>query len=162
MAVPRPASNWSSSRKRSLRTVLVLPFVVQIFAVVSLTGYFSLRNGQRAVTQITSQLRNEISDRIQDKLADYTEQPHLINKINAEAVRRNTLRTESQSSEKYLWQQLQFLENITWLYFGSQADGAFVGVTERLKMNLMLLLMNRAISSRASFINSMIKAIALS
>ncbi len=95
-------STQTPSSKRSLRSILVVPFVLQIFAVVSLTGYFSLRNGQRAVNQVASQLRNEILDRIQDKLADYTEQPHLINKINAEAVRRGTLRTESSDSEKYL------------------------------------------------------------
>ncbi|MEO1390937.1 MAG: cache domain-containing protein [Cyanobacteria bacterium J06634_6] len=129
MAAQPPTSAQKPSKKRSLRSVLVVPFVVQIFAVVSLTGYFSLRNGQRAVNQVSSQLRSEISDRIQDKLADYTEQPHLINKINAEAVRRGTLTTQSLESEQYLWQQLQFLENITWLYFGSQPEGAFVGVT---------------------------------
>ena len=121
---------WHSlSARKSLRSVLVLPFVIQIFAVVGLTGYFSLRNSQRAVNDVAFQLRNEISDRIQDKLADYTKQPHLINKINADAVRRGTLRTQSRASEQYLWQQMQFLENTAWLYFGSQTDGAFVGVT---------------------------------
>ena len=75
----------ANTRKRSLRSVLVVPFVIQIFAVVGLTGYFSLRNGQRAVNDVASQLRNEISERIQDELADYAERPHLINQINADA-----------------------------------------------------------------------------
>ncbi|MEO1620055.1 MAG: cache domain-containing protein, partial [Cyanobacteria bacterium J06632_3] len=116
-------------KKRSLRAVLVVPFVVQIFAVVGLTGHFSLRNGQRAVNDVANQLRNEISDRIQDKLTDYVKQPRLINKINADAVRRGTLTTQNIESEQYLWQQIQFVENVAWLYFGSQEEGAFVGVT---------------------------------
>ncbi|MGB7249662.1 MAG: histidine kinase dimerization/phospho-acceptor domain-containing protein [Phormidesmis sp.] len=116
-------------RKRSLSTVLVIPFVIQIFAVVGLTGYFSLRNGQRAVNSVASQLRSEISQRIQDKLADYAERPHLLNKINADAVRRGTLKTQDQGSERYLWQQIQLIDNVAWLYFGSNAEGAFVGVT---------------------------------
>ncbi|MEM6869206.1 MAG: cache domain-containing protein, partial [Cyanobacteria bacterium P01_C01_bin.121] len=82
-----------------------------------------------AVNDVANQLRNEISDRIQDKLTDYAKQPQLINKINADAVRRATLTTQNIESEQYLWQQIQFVENVTWLYFGSQEEGAFVGVT---------------------------------
>jgi hypothetical protein len=32
-------------RRASLKFVLIVPFVLQIFAAVGLTGYFSLRNG---------------------------------------------------------------------------------------------------------------------
>ena len=118
-----------SSRKQALSSVLVIPFVAQIFTVVGLTGYFSLRNGQRAVNAVASQLRTETSQRIQSKLTDYTALPHLLNQVNAAAVRWGTLKTQSLRSERYLWQQIQFLDNITWLYFGSEAEGAFVGVT---------------------------------
>ena len=52
------------SGKLSLRSVLVLPFILQIFTAVGLTGYFSLQNGQRAVNDVASQLRLEISNRI--------------------------------------------------------------------------------------------------
>jgi signal transduction histidine kinase len=108
--------------------VLVIPFLVQIFAVVGLTGYLSLQHGQRAVNALASQLGRETSKRIQDKLADYTKLPHLLNQINADAVRRGSLTTQSLSSERYLWQQIQLLDNIAWLYFGSHTEGAFVGV----------------------------------
>lgn len=39
-----------------LRTVLVVPFVLQIFAAVGLTGYLSFRNGQQAVNEKTKVL----------------------------------------------------------------------------------------------------------
>lgn len=117
------------SPQRSLRSVLVVPLVVQIFAVVGLTGYFAWLNGQRAVNKVASQLSREISGRIQDKLEDSADRPHLLNQINADAVRRGTLATQNRDSERYLWQQIQFLDNIAWLYFGSEQEGAFVGVT---------------------------------
>ncbi len=126
---PTAKKSIATAGRRSLQTVLVIPFLVQIFAVVGLTGYFSLRNGQRAVNQVASQLRSEVSERIQDKLSDYAERPHLINQINADAVRRGTLSTQNTDSEQYLWHQNQVLDYITWLYFGSQAEGAFIGVT---------------------------------
>ncbi|NJO41002.1 MAG: HAMP domain-containing protein [Cyanobacteria bacterium CRU_2_1] len=118
-----------TSGKASLRSVLVIPFVLQIFVAVGLTGYFSLRNGQRAVNEVASQLRYEISNRIQERLEDHSEIPHLINQVNADAVRRGELKTEDLVSEHYLWQQIQFLDDVTWLYFGTETDGSFIGVT---------------------------------
>jgi signal transduction histidine kinase len=124
----------------SLRSALVYPFVLQIFLAVGLTGYISLRNGQRAVNEVASQLRQEISNRIQERLADHSEIPHLINQVNSDAVRRGELRTQDPDSERYLWQQIQYLEDVTWLYFGNAADGAFIGVTRTLEDDLQVVI----------------------
>lgn len=45
-----------------LPLVLVVPFVLQIFAAVSITGYLSFRNGQKAVSDLATDLE-EVSDR---------------------------------------------------------------------------------------------------
>ena len=45
-----------------LRLVLTVPFVLQIFATVSIVGYLSFRNGQKAVQDLASHLHGEISD----------------------------------------------------------------------------------------------------
>ncbi|WP_019508828.1 hypothetical protein [Pleurocapsa sp. PCC 7319] len=44
-----------------LRSVLVIPFVSQIFAVVGVTGYLSLRNGQKSVDDLVSHLRQKVN-----------------------------------------------------------------------------------------------------
>ncbi len=41
-----------------LRLVLTLPFVLQTFAVVSLVGYLSFRNGQKAVQELAGNLQS--------------------------------------------------------------------------------------------------------
>ncbi|MEO1402374.1 MAG: ATP-binding protein [Cyanobacteria bacterium J06635_1] len=117
-------------KKLPLRAVLVIPFILQIAAAVGLTGYFSLRNGQRAVNDVASQLRSEIANRIEERLADHAEIPHLLNQINAAAVRRGELRTQDALSELYLWEQIQYLDDITWLYLGGERSGSFLGVTQ--------------------------------
>ncbi|MBD2257813.1 ATP-binding protein [Pseudanabaena sp. FACHB-2040] len=116
--------------KVSLRSVLVIPFVLQIFVAVGLTGYVSLLNGQRAVNEVASQLRREVSERIRERLADHSNIPHLINQINADAVRRGDLRTQDAASEQYLWQQIQYLDDFTWIYFGDATSGSFIGITQ--------------------------------
>ncbi len=51
-----------------LRTLLIVPFVGQIFTTVGLTGYLSLRNGQKAVNCLAFRLQNEMSLRIDQHL----------------------------------------------------------------------------------------------
>ncbi|MEM8806236.1 MAG: ATP-binding protein [Cyanobacteria bacterium P01_G01_bin.38] len=118
------------AKKLPLRAVLVIPFILQIAAAVGLTGYFSLRNGQRAVNDLASQLRSEITHRIEERLIDHAEIPHLLNQINAAAVRRGELRTQDALSELYLWEQIQYLDDVTWLYVGGERSGSFLGVTQ--------------------------------
>mgnify|MGYP006281490433 CR=1 FL=1 len=47
-------------RKLPLTVILTVPFVVQILVIVSLIGYFSLRSGNKAVNNVTPQLREEL------------------------------------------------------------------------------------------------------
>ncbi|MFH7027385.1 MAG: hypothetical protein ACHBN1_18775 [Heteroscytonema crispum UTEX LB 1556] len=67
------ASRWINQvfAKVPLRAVLIVRFVLQIFAAVGLTGYISLRNGQKAVNDLASQLRSEVNSRIDQHLDAY-------------------------------------------------------------------------------------------
>ncbi|MDG2618162.1 hypothetical protein P7L53_18125 [Thermoleptolyngbya sichuanensis XZ-Cy5] len=56
-----PRARPSLARGLPLRSFLVLPFALQIFAAVGLTGWLSIRNGQRAVNDVASQLRIEVA-----------------------------------------------------------------------------------------------------
>jgi hypothetical protein len=56
------------SGKATLRTVIIVPFILQILGAVGLVAYLSFRNGQQAVNDVASQLRREISDRTSDAL----------------------------------------------------------------------------------------------
>ncbi|MEW6493923.1 MAG: cache domain-containing protein, partial [Cyanobacteriota bacterium] len=94
--------------KIPLRSVFVVPFILQIFAAVGLTGYLSFKNGEKAVHEVASQLQNEISDRIKQNLQAYLATPHQINQHNLDAVKLGLLNMQNlQPWEKYLWQQVQ-------------------------------------------------------
>ncbi|WP_228055927.1 adenylate/guanylate cyclase domain-containing protein [Lusitaniella coriacea] len=109
--------------KIPLRLVLVIPFVAQVIAAVGLVGYLSFRNGQRAVEDLATQLRTEITARIQERLNNYLEVPHLINQINVDDVTLSKLDLEDiPSLEKHFWQQIQRFETATYIYWGSEAE----------------------------------------
>ncbi|NEP59445.1 MAG: HAMP domain-containing protein, partial [Symploca sp. SIO2G7] len=74
-----------------LRQVLILPFVLQIFAVVGLVGYLSYRSGQQAVTDLANQLMEETGDRVKDSLESYFDLMASVNQNNATILQKNLL-----------------------------------------------------------------------
>jgi predicted PurR-regulated permease PerM len=94
------------SGKVPLRTVLIVPVVLQIVATVGIVGYLSFTNGQRAVEELASQLMNKVSDRIEQQLKHYLENPQVINQINAEAIQHGQINLQDPNSlTRQFWQQ---------------------------------------------------------
>lgn len=115
-------------KKLPLRAVLILPFVLQILGAVGLVGYLSFRNGQRAVNDLASQLRSELTARIQQQIQSYVETPFLINQINATAFAQGDIQVAQAQGEYLLWQQANTFPSTNLIYCGTEADGAFLGV----------------------------------
>jgi two-component system sensor histidine kinase ChiS len=112
-----------------LRLALTLPFVLQTFAVVSIVGYLSFKNGQKAVLELVDNLQSEISLRIQEHLTHYLDQPHTITKINASAAALGKLQPEDlQVTESYLWYQVRTFPSVRQIYVGTK-EGQFIGVS---------------------------------
>jgi len=96
-----------------LRTVLIVPFVLQIVAAVGLVGYLSWRNGQQAVNKLANQLMSEVSTRVEENLQNYLAIPHQINQEKLNAIKLGFLQMQNlQPWERYLWQQVQSHPNI--------------------------------------------------
>ena len=51
--------------------ILVVPFVLQLFAAVGLVGYPCFKNGQQAVNNLANQLMKQAGDRVDDRLDSY-------------------------------------------------------------------------------------------
>ncbi|MCU0536306.1 MAG: cache domain-containing protein [Hydrococcus sp. Prado102] len=114
--------------KLSLRTVLIVPFVLQILGTVGLVGYFSFRNGQQAVNDLASQLRSELTSRIEEKLRNYTEIPHAINRFNTNAFAKGEIDIVNAKGENRFWQQIKIFPATSLIYCGSQQNGEVFGV----------------------------------
>ncbi|RUT00557.1 hypothetical protein DSM106972_073280 [Dulcicalothrix desertica PCC 7102] len=113
-------------RSFSLTTVLSVPFVLQTFTAVLLVGYFSYHNGQMAVNNLATQMRSEISKRIDQKLDSYLETAHQVNKTNLQAVKLGMLDLNNfQKTGQYFWNQLQIFD-VSYINFGN-TKGEFIG-----------------------------------
>jgi PAS domain S-box-containing protein len=118
---------------------------------VGLTGWLSWQSGRQAVNDVAKQFRRQVGDRIKQKLTSYLETPHLINRINADAVRRGQLNVQDPISDRYLWQQLQLFKSVTWIYYGSQQNSAFTGITRSVKDKSLELVIQDQTSNNQSF-----------
>ncbi|MDX2212146.1 MAG: cache domain-containing protein [Oculatellaceae cyanobacterium bins.114] len=112
----------------SLQTVLTVPFVLQLVAVVGVVGYLSFKNGQAAVNDLASQLRQELTARILQQLEATVERPHVINQLNANLLLRNDLDILTGKGEYQFWQQAKVFPSTNLIYCGSERNGAFLGV----------------------------------
>lgn len=120
-----------------LRVILVVPFVLQIFAAVGLTGYFSLRNGQQAVNDLTSQVMHKHSELVGQHLDRYLAVPNQINQINIDAIELGLLDLQNLPiTGRYFWKQMQ-VYNVGYINFGN-LDGRFIGI-ERLNNGKFLI-----------------------
>ncbi|MEL6604844.1 MAG: response regulator [Cyanobacteria bacterium J06614_10] len=108
------------SKKTPLRLIVVVPFVLQICATVGLTGYLSLRNGQKAVNDLAGQLRSEASNRIDQHLDDYLVTARRVTRNNGAAFDLGLLNPqELDSLGQYFWRQMQWFP-IGYILYGSK------------------------------------------
>jgi hypothetical protein len=111
-------SSRLAQRPISLRLILVIPFVLQTFGAVGLTGYLSLRNGQRAVNDVASQLRREVSDRVDQHLDAYLAAPEKINQATVDAIQSGLLKIDDMPAiGRFAWGQTN-LYGVSYVNYG--------------------------------------------
>ena len=109
-----------------MQLVLIIPFVLQVFGIVSLVGYLSFRNGQKAVNDLANQLIDRNSDLVDQHLNAYLSIPQKLTEINANAIQLGLLDVgDRETAGKYFWQQMQAY-NLTFIGYGL-TTGAGVG-----------------------------------
>jgi signal transduction histidine kinase/CheY-like chemotaxis protein len=115
----------SKSTKIPLRAVLVVPFILQIFAAVGLTGYLSLRNGQKAVNELAARLETEVSQRVNQHLDSYASATRYLTQINGEQIDLELLDLENADQlAQFFFKQVKTY-NVGYILYGSPT-GEFI------------------------------------
>ena len=127
------SSKATFNPKLPLRSVLIIPFILQIFTAVGLVGWLSFRNGREAVNEVATQLRSEIAARVEQKVLSLLEVPHQINRINDSAMAQGYLNLDSPietsvRARRYFWRQIQEFDSISYNSYGNQ-EREFIGAS---------------------------------
>jgi signal transduction histidine kinase len=120
-----------------LRTVLIVPFVLQTIFAVGLVGYLSFKNGQQAINDLAIKLEEETSKRIQQKLDSYLSIPHQINQVNSRAIELGLLDLHNLEKMGKLFHSQMKTFKVGYINYGSPEE-EFIGV-ERLDEKKILL-----------------------
>ncbi|MEB3294927.1 MAG: ATP-binding protein [Synechococcales bacterium] len=138
LAISLATSSW---RRLSLRSLLILPFVLQICFFVGLTGYISLQNGQKAVNELVLRLQKEVSGRIEQHLASYLAAPRQLSQMNARAVSQGAIQyRDFDAVGNFLHHQVQLndigyigigLENGEYIASGRTPEGIAIDVLSK-------------------------------
>lgn len=141
IALPTQPSNSLFTRifgKVSLRTYVIVPFLLEIFIIVGIVGYLSFRNGQKAVNLLAYQLQNRVTAQVIEELENYLETPHLVNQINADSTKIGQLTLDNRSAiERHIWQQIRLFQSVNSIYLGTTA-GEVIGIDREDRERLVL------------------------
>ncbi|MGJ3251032.1 MAG: response regulator [Elainellaceae cyanobacterium] len=124
MMIPR-SKRHPHSKGIPLSFVLVVPFVLQIFATVGIVGYLSFKNGQEAVNRLAMRLSSEVGDRVEQHLDNYLELPHKLAQIDVDALENGILDIRNfQTNGRYFWKQASIYKNIAFVgYYLETGEG---------------------------------------
>ncbi|MDJ1182887.1 adenylate/guanylate cyclase domain-containing protein [Roseofilum casamattae] len=110
----------------SLRFLLVIPFIVQLFLTIALVGFLSFHNGQRSVDRLAAQLSEEITHRIEERIQTFADTPHLFLQLNQAAIATGQFDPDNfETAFAYFWQQLSIHPWVRSLYYGN-TQGNFI------------------------------------
>ena len=111
-------------RSFRLRTILIVAFVAQAVLATGLVGYYSYRRSRQAVHETIAELQAEVGARIEEHLLRFLATPHLINQLNADAIRLGTLDLrDSARLERHLWEQIHAFPEVSSIYFANPEGG---------------------------------------
>ncbi|WP_306299027.1 ATP-binding protein [Nostoc sp. T09] len=116
-----------STNRVTLRLILIVPFVLQIFAAVGLVGYLSFKNGQKAVNDLAEQLIDKASQQVDNRLDMYLALPMQLTQMNVDAIANKELNLKDPiTSGHYFWRQAKAFKNLTYVGY-TLTDGREAG-----------------------------------
>lgn len=114
--------------KLRLRTTIVVPFVIQIVATVTMVSYLSFRNGQRSINTLVDNLNGEISNRIEQQVISYLNRSQdTLWLTNTQITSGNLDLNDFDKLRRYFWQVVHQGDFEGYLSYGNER-GEFVGV----------------------------------
>lgn len=123
-----------TSLKFRLRTILVVPFVLQIVTAVGLVGYLSFRNGQKGVNELVVRLESEAGSRIYQHIDTLLATPAQINQINVDDYELGNLNLlDYERTARKFHSQMKAFKHLSFMGFGHPQGSEFVDTAQVLE-----------------------------
>jgi PAS domain S-box-containing protein len=115
-------------RQLSLKVLLIVPFVVQVLAVMGIAGWLSIQNGREATKELAPQIGLEITNTIETHVRGYFDTPLEILQAHGASARSGQLNFENLDNlDQLFWQQMQQVKSL-YFFYAANPQGQFIGV----------------------------------
>ena len=106
-----------------------------LLTCVSLLGTIAILSGHDTAEKFKEQSMKTLNEQIQERLKNYLEEPHYINKINTNAIQQNQLKiSQINTLEKHFWLQAQIFKDVNGIQFGTHKDGLLRSIVKEENM----------------------------
>ncbi len=107
-----------------MQTALVLSFTLFVLLSAGVAGYLSQRSGRESVQEIAARLRGDMATHIGEHVRRFLHTPHVINRLNADALGWGTLNVlDERSLEFHFRNQIDVFPSVSSIYFGNTSGG---------------------------------------
>ena len=125
-------------RQLSLKVLLIVPFVLQVIAVMAIGGWLSIQNGREATKELAPQIGLEVTNTIETHVRGYFDTPLEILQAHGAAAKSGHIDFENLNRfDMLFWQQMQQVKSL-YFFYAANPQGKFIGV-ERQKDNKLAL-----------------------
>lgn len=112
----------------SLRSIVILPFMLQIVGAVGLVGYLSFKSGQKSVRDLADRLEIEIANRVDKETSNFLDSPHLVNQVLLSTIYSEKVNLANKRDlEKFFFSQIKDHGIVPYLFYIDNL-GNFTGV----------------------------------
>ncbi|MDJ0713233.1 MAG: EAL domain-containing protein [Prochloraceae cyanobacterium] len=117
--------------KASLKTILIVPFVMQVSAAVGVISYLSYTNSKKTVDDLAVKLSDRATSNVKEQVLNYLDKSHLIHQSISASIESQIISLNNYSQiQNYFWQEVKNIDSLSYLYF-SDRQGNFIGIQQK-------------------------------
>lgn len=153
-------------KNKSVRTLIVLIFTVEIVFFAMLTGYLSYTSGLHTITESANQISSIVNDEITKMLMNYLEEPCKLEQIHKNMILNHQIDFSNQAQrDKHFVEMLKIFPRVTNTYIGlangyeygarREDDGSFIVWNSNIERKTLDYYKYDSQSGRQSYIKSL-------
>ena len=114
-----------------IRSVLTVSMVLILVFAMGMTSLFAFLNSQYAVSDLSGQLQNEVSDRIERHLDSYLETPHLINQLCLDSIRSGEINIhDNEGLKRHFMDLSDRFDTVEAICYGNELEGNYTIISK--------------------------------
>lgn len=122
--ISKKTGEAARSIRLSIRTIMILSYLILVVSVALVTAYLSFRNNHRLANMLVMRSARETGLRIQDRITAFFEQPELINAYNAELIERKLINSRAQELlMQHFQKQIKARPTVNSIYYANPEGG---------------------------------------